>query len=260
MFLRIYQHLLPNARAWRLTTEKQLRQFFEGLTDLPLDIRDFFDLVWLDIFPDTTRELDAWDTQFALPNTFMSEQERRDRLDAVWKALGGQSPRYIQDTLQEAGFDVFIHEWWELPITEPPVVRNPFTFLNDGRGIIKYIMGDGTLEANDGNLEANDGASIDPTGFVLVNKFFVRDQIGDGAEAMNDGNPEAQDGGAFNIYRLKTYIIPTDTTKWPYFLYISGQIFPDHAIVSASRRNEFETLCLKICPTQQWLGMLIDYA
>lgn len=260
MFFRIFQHLLPNARAWRLTTEKQLREFFEGLTGMGEDIRDFFDDVWLDIFPDTTRELDQWETQFALPDTSLSEQARRDRLDAVWKALGGQSPRYIQDTLQAAGFNVFVHEWWDLPVTEPPTVRNPFTYLNDGTSTVKYIMGDGTVEANDGNPDANDGSSIDPTGFALVNKIFVRESIGDGSEIMNDGNPEAQDGGGFNVYSPKIYILPTDVTKWPYFLYIGGQTFPDHATVSASRRNEFETLCLKICPTQQWLGMLIDYS
>ena len=260
MFLRIYKHLLPNARAWRLTTEKQLRQFFEGLTDLPSDIRDFFDFVWLDIFPDTTRELDKWETQFALPATTMSEQERRDRLDGVWKALGGQSPRYLQDTLQEAGFDVFVHEWWELPVTEPPVVRNPFLVLNDGVSPISYIANCGAQKANCGFSEAICGASIGATGIVLVNKFFVAlDIIVCGAQQANCGNPEAVCGATEATYSLKKYKIPNDTSKWPYFLYIGGQTFPDHAIVPASRRNEFETLCLKICPNQQWLGLLVDY-
>lgn len=260
MFFRILQHLLPNAKAWRLTTSKQLRQFFEGLTGLGEDIRDYFDSIWLDIFPKTTREISKWEKQFGLLNTLTDEQARRDRLEATWQALGGQSPRYIQDTLQAAGFDVYIHEWWEVPRTEPPVVRNPFDVLNSG-GPIQYLMSDGTEEANDGGDDAQDGASVDPTGYVLVNKLLIPklDAVSDGDVRMNDGSEEAQDGSEVVGYEQIEPVIPVDPTKWPYFLYIGGQTFPDHAIVSASRRNEFETLVLKICPTQQWLGMLIDY-
>ena len=106
-------HLLPNARAWRLTITKTLRSFFEGLTYIWTDPREFIDLVWKDIDPATTRELDMWEEQFDLPNRGLTESERRDRLAAAWKASGGQSPRYLQDTLQAAGFEVYIHEWWD---------------------------------------------------------------------------------------------------------------------------------------------------
>jgi hypothetical protein len=241
---------------------KQLRQLFEGLTSIITDLKVFIDNIYQDIFPETTREIDFWEKQFGLPNTLTNDQERRDRLDATWKAQGGQSPRYLQDTLQAAGFDVYIHEWWEVPRTEPPVARNPLLYLNDGTGVTKYVMGDGTLEANDGAVEANDGASLDPTGFALVNKILTlfTGFIGDGAAAMNDGAQGAVDGGATRIYKEKQFVVPSDPTKWPYFLYIGGQNFPDHAIIDASRKNEFETLCLKLCPTQQWLGMLITYA
>ena len=261
MFLRIFQHLLPNAKAWRITVDKQLRQFFQGLTGLGSDVKEFIDLIWLDIFPSTTRELSKWETQFGLPGTLLTEQERRDRLDATWKALGGQSPRYIQDTLQAAGFDVYVHEWWELPVVGSPVARNPLTYLNDGSGSIQYTMNDGAVEANDGAVEANDGASVGPTGYPLVNKILSPSVaiISDGYIGMNDGAANANDGAQITAYNDKQYVVPSDPTKWPYFLYIGGQTFPDHAIVSASRRNEFETLCLKICPTQQWLGMLITY-
>ncbi len=262
MFFRIIQHLLPKAKAWRLTPTKQLRQFFEGLTGLGEDVRNYFDLIWLDIFPDTTRQIPEWENQFGLSNTVTDEQERRDRLAATWQALGGQSPRYIQDTLQAAGFNVFVHPWWEEPRTEPPVVRNPLDYLNSGATPVQFLMSDGATEANDGNPDgAYDGASIQPTGFALVNKVFepVLNTLSDGDVEMNDGAAKAMDGGEVVDYLLKSHIVPNDPTKWPYFLYIGGQVFPNHAIVSESRRNEFETLVLKICPTQQWLGMLIDY-
>jgi hypothetical protein len=33
----------------------------EGLSEFPQDVKDYIDRVWLDIFPQTTRELDAWE-------------------------------------------------------------------------------------------------------------------------------------------------------------------------------------------------------
>ena len=269
MFFRIFKHLLPNARAWRLTVDKQLRQFFEGLAGTGEDIVTFVDDVWLDIFPETTRELDKWENQFGLPNTLTNDQERRDRINAAWVVLGGQSPQYIQDTLQAAGFDVYVHEWW-VPGSEPAVgvkaaatPRNPFTYLEDGVTPLKYTSADGAPDMQDGDLAvAMDGVTDQPTGYTLVNKIFVPTSIiiGDGSVEMADGVDHAQDNGFLTTYALKNYQIPADVTKYPYFLYIGGQVFPNHANLSISRRNEFETLCLKICPTQQWLGILVNYS
>lgn len=235
-WLGIYKHLLPRARAWLLTPQKTLRAYFQGLTGVNQDVKTFIDKVWLDIFPQTTRQLSEWENQFNLRNTGLDEQGRRDRLDATWKALGGQSPRYIQDTLQAAGFDVYVHEWWVPNPTQPlggsnngdvtAVARNPFDYIHDGA--LSSPMSDGGGDAQDGDVEAQDGNSNVPKGYLLVNK-------------------------------RQTYTIPLDPTKYPYFLYIGGETFSDQATVVQSRRQEFEDLCLKICPCQQWLGMLIDY-
>jgi hypothetical protein len=269
MFLRIFKHLLPNARAWQLTINKRLREFFEGLTDLGNDSKTFFDEIWLDIFPETTRELDKWENQWGLSNTIVNEQDRRNRLDATWKALGGQSPRYIQDTLQASGFDVYLHKWW-VPGTEPAIgvntcviARNPADFINDGAQPLEYDANDGGINMEDGDPNtAQDGSTIQPTAYLLVNKVFVPSLsvIGDAFITMIDGGTSAQDGGGINIYELKQYVIPVDTDKHHYFMYIGGQTFPEPAIIEASRRNEFETLCLKICPTQQWLGIIVNYS
>lgn len=259
MFLRVYKHLLPAARAWRLTIDKQLRQFFDGLTELPADIREFNDEVFSDLDPQQTRELDAWEEQFGLPDTIMTEQERRDRLAAAWAATGGQSPRYIQDTLQAAGFPVFVHEWWDPASLPAAVARNPLLVLNDGSTDIVYLSQDGAADMQDGDAIAQDGATTTLTGYALVNKFDAPQTIGDGAASMQDGDADAQDGHNGTVFSQKVYIVPSDPTKWPYFLYIGGETYPDHAIIPQSRRNEFETLCLKICPAQQWLGILVDY-
>jgi hypothetical protein len=63
---------------------------------------------------------------------------------------------------------------------------------------------------------------------------------------------------AFN-FGNKQYNITTDPDTWPYYLYIGGETFGDLAQIPESRRTEFETLCLKICPNQQWIGALVEY-
>lgn len=269
IFLRIFKHLLPNARAWRVTVDKKLRQFFEGLSGVGGDVKEFFDGVWLDIFPETTRELDEWEKQFGLRNTEITEQERRDRLAATWKALGGQDPRYIQDTLRGAGFDVYVHEWWE-PGTEPaPGVkqcvtpRNPLMWLRREFTGVALLVECGEADALCGEAFAEAGNSLQPLGYPLVNKVFttVPDEIVLCGEAVaGAGEADALCGNYFKFKEiLREYIVPNNPDRWPYFLYIGGETFGTLAQVEPNRRDEFESLCLKICPAQQWLGILVEY-
>ena len=269
MFLRIFQHLLPNARAWRLMVNKKLREFFEGLTDIGEDINIFFDEIWFDIFPETTRELDKWEKQFGLRDTGITEQQRRDRLDATWKALGGQDPRYIQDTLQANGFDVYVHEWWT-PGTEPApgikqcvTPRSPLSWLRREFTQIDLLVECGEALAQCGEIFAQCGNRLEPSGYPLVNKIFqtIPDILPLCGEAVAEaGESEALCGNYFEFREtLREYIVPQDPAKWPYFLYIGGEIFGDLAQVDPKRKDEFEALCLKICPTQQWLGILVEY-
>lgn len=293
LWLNVFKHLLPTGRAWRLTVDKNLRSFFDGLSGAPADARTYIDDVYDDLGPDTTRELDAWEDQFALPSTQLTEAQRRARLDATWKALGGQSPRYIQDTLQAAGFDVYVHEWWTPSVAHPaggsvnsdvngpllldgswildgtfflsgiktPTPKNPFTYLWDGAAPRQYV-GCGHAEAYcGGDLMFADSNST-PPGYPLVNKVLesVSTAVGCGHAEAYCGGDFAACGATIQTFRQKQYVIPNDPSLFPYFLYIGGETFPDQASVPLSRRDEFEDLCLKICPLEQWLGILVDYS
>lgn len=265
-----FQHVLPNARAWRTTTDKKLRQFFQGLGDATQDVRVFLDSVLDDLYPETSRALDEWEDQFGLPDTGLTEQQRRDRLAATWKALGGQSPRYIQDTLQANGFDVYVHQWWE-PGTEPAigshacaVPRNPLEYLRRSQDVRAFRFTLGSPAATCGNPAVTCGSTDEPPGYPLVNKVLESHPIfinTAGNPAVTCGAPDAT-CGFFTEFELrqKDYVVPNDPSKWPYFLYIGGETFPELAAVPQNRRDEFENLCLKICPTQQWLGILVQYS
>ena len=265
----IFKHLLPNALAWRITVDKKLRQFFEGLTDLAIDSKEYIDNIWLDIFPQTTREISAWEKQFGLRVASITAQERRDRLEATWKAHGAQDPYYIKKTLYENGFKIFVHEWWE-PGSEPPtglkgcaVARNPLIHLRVESIVSGIFVACGEPQAQCGEPFALAGNSLEPLGYPLVNKIVktVPDYIALAGENIAQcGEPDALAGNYIGYIEIpQIYIIPNDPDKWPYFLYIGGEIFGELADVPSPRRNEFEALCLKICPAQQWLGMLIKY-
>lgn len=268
-FFAVIRHLLPSGRAWRLTVDKSLRSFFLGLAAAGQSVRDFVDAVWLDIFPEETRELSAWEEQFGLQDTGLSEQDRRDRLAATWKALGGQSPRYIQDTLRARGFDVYVHEWWE-PGTEPAIgsdacatPRDPTLYLRREFTQVTILVECGEDLAECGEAFAEAGNRLNPVGYPLVNKIV--ETVPDieplcGEELAACGEDLALCGNYIG-YReeIRPYIVPRDQDKWAYFLYIGGENFGDIAQVPPSRKNEFEALCLKICPAHQWLGILVEY-
>lgn len=269
MFLRVFKHLLPQARAWRLTVDKRLRQVFQGLAGSAADVKTFTDRVWGDIFPGTTRELSAWENQWGLRAVGLNEQQRRSRLAAAWQALGGQDPRYIQDTLQANGFDVYVHEWWE-PGTEPALgvkacatPRNPLLYLRRDSTGAPILVECGELFAECGEPSAEAGNSLSPAGYPLVNRVFPTTPgfiVLAGEVFAECGEEEAESGNyeGFRVGELN-YTVPSDPDKWPYFLYIGGQDFPELAVVDPKRRQEFEELCLKICPLQQWVGILVSY-
>lgn len=113
--------LLPTGKAWEVVVDKVLRRFFLGLAEQPEETKGYIDAVYLDLFPETTRYAELWGKQFGVwPAT---GDTLRKSINAAWKATGGQSRRYIQDVLQAAGFDLYVHEWWwDVPIIESELV------------------------------------------------------------------------------------------------------------------------------------------
>jgi len=236
LFLRIFKHLLPRSRSLKFTqTNKVLRHFFEGLADFCSTIKDNFDLIYLDLFPATTRRLDEWEDQFNLPPSVYLESERRTRLDAAWKATGGQSVGYIQSVLRSSGFDVYVHESFEPGTTN---IRNPNPVLQGGGVSVVYESRTDVDEIRSGSVPPNVGARVG--NFSGIKGFVLTNITGDPTVI-----PPA---------------IPADSTLWPFFIYIGGATYPEIATIPPARKDEFLTLCLKICPTHLWIGILVQFA
>ncbi len=241
MWLRIFQHLLPDAAAWRITVQKTLRRFFEGLTDLPTAARQYIDDVHLDLFPTTTRELATWENQFALTPGANDDATRRANLDAAWKAQGGQSPSYLQGVMQAAGFDVYLHEWWS---SGPPyVARDPHDYTvqplvgsNQCRPLTGAPAGEPRRCREKAPLSSHHpwrcNRWLTNEIFYLVNKNLTR-----------EAPPPVSD----------------DPDTYPLWIYWSSPVLAVPAEVPALRRQEFEQLLLKICPAHLWMGVNIDW-
>lgn len=243
IYFRMFQHLLPRARAWQLILETQFREFIVGLSSIAEDVRLFFDAVWSDIWPTTTNQLDLWNEQWGLADTGLSVADQRTRVDAAWKKIGGQSPRYIEDVLQANGFNVFVHEFWgngaapAVPFVPPtpvdPAVDVPL--LTDSDLLVNLIR---TVDIQ--FLGAGDN-SIDDS-------------------MMLAGQAEAQAGNVAGMtFGERSYTIPTDIEDRAYLMYVGDATFPARTTVDTGRQQEFRELVLSLLPQQQWAGLLIDF-
>lgn len=236
-FFRIFQHLLPDAAAWRLTIEKTLRRFFEGLAGGPEDAVEFVDDVYGDINPETTRALEEWEKQFGLqPNG--DETERRLALAAEWAANGGQSPSYIQGVLHTAGFtNLFVFDWWE-DGAPPYVARDPRDYTE------QPLVGSWQCTGEPGAPESfQPQCSAFPSQPQCNN--WLANEVG---YLVNK-----------DLTRRPPPPVPDDSDYWPFFYYIGAETFGEIASVDADLRPELERLVLKISPAHMWVVMLVAY-
>lgn len=235
LYLRLLQHLLPTGLAWRTApVAKTLRKLLAALGATYESARNFVDLAYNDRFPSTTRELTEWEFQFGLqPAATVTDATRRIALASAWAATGGQSPRYLQDTMQDAGFNVYIHEWWDPPNVDPRTARDPRDYTEVPRI--------GTVQCS--------AFPTQPRCSLFSNQArcnrFLANEVG---YLVN-----------LNLTREAPPPVPDDPDRWRYFLYWGGATFPNPAVIPADRRDEFERLLLKICPAHLWLVTLIEY-
>jgi hypothetical protein len=227
LFLRIIQHLLPTGEAWRTTIDKALRRLFDGLSTIGADARAYIDLVYLDLFPETTRQLGEWERFYGLsPSASTTEASRRLALSAEWKATGGQSAWYIQSVLRAAGFDVYVFSAWESE--SPWVARDPRDYLTSA------LLG--TTQCGEALAQCGEAGAVCGTTLVNDPSYLVNVDLTSRAQPP----------------------LPSDPARWPHFMYVGGETFGDVVLIPVERWREFERLVLKLRPLHAWVGLFAD--
>ena len=254
MPINLWKIAIPQSRAFSLIITKTMRLFYHGLS-YPQYYRDLFDTTYKQLDPQVTDNLVRWEEQFYLPSSGLTEQQRRDRLEATWKMTGGQSPGYLQSILRGYGFDVYVHDWW-MPDEQ----------------ILDLTMGGD--DAFMGGENARMGAQIveypvpwNPN-LVLVSPYYPlvnRTSVTQYAPLSMGGEDAFMNGeDSFMGSLRKTesgdfYPIPADPVRWRGFVYVAGETMPNQATVPLERKAEFEELILSIFPADKWVGVIVEY-
>ena len=103
-FFEAMKNLFSHSRAFQLFVDNNKRKFVKGLSLLPENVRKEAELVYFDIFPDTTRYPEKWEDVFGVLFTEAEQEKRREILDSLWKInRGGQGAYFLQTILEVIG-------------------------------------------------------------------------------------------------------------------------------------------------------------
>lgn len=224
-FLKIFDLLLPRSSTFSLIIDRTFRKFFSGLAEMPALIRTHIASIINDIFPRLTDRLKDHSNQLGAP-----VELSRDALISEYGAIGGQAPGYIQQVLRDAGFDVYVHEWWE-PGSRPPVARNPFDYIADYQVLVNDIS----------RIERNYLYQ-----FTETEEFcFVED------------NSICFDDYDGYLFIAKQYDMPDIEEEYPKYFYVGGQTFPNPAYVPIFHYSELVRLIYKLKPLRLRCVLLV---
>jgi hypothetical protein len=134
-FFETIKSLFPISRAFQFIIHKNKRKFIKGITILPETIRREMELVYFDIFPDTTRFPKKWEKTFATIILNDELTKRRSILDSLWKInVGGQSVSHLEIVLQ--GIDSNIRVIENVPICNPKMIYIVDTAVCDNQKMV----------------------------------------------------------------------------------------------------------------------------
>ncbi len=221
--------LFPVAHGFRLFIITLVRKLIDGLSPLPEDVRKDTELVYLDLFPDTTRSVDLWKEQFGI--TFY-DSFLRTSVVSVLKSLwigttGGQSISYLDQILKQINSKINIVE--NIPLKNP----------RDSNSAVQSVCGHRTMVC--GNREA-------------VCSYRIGDISFTPTVIINDSE--------------QLYDIPNDPKFWSTCVYICGNVtrnsrreilYISKVLVDKSWKDYIEYIMLKIKPAHITMVLYIEY-
>jgi hypothetical protein len=250
---------LPDGSAWNPSPDEDMDNLFEGIADGKEITREFLALLAKIRCPQSTPILSDLEIEYGIvPDERLTEQERRDRLEATKTATDSTGAwDFMQEKLQQAGFDVQVHP------NDPAV--DPNLFLTQ---TFQMVADGGAAFA--GNQDAFAGIS---GGELIVNgDFFVQSNlylnVASGGDAFA-GNAGFFAGEFDEIRKDKIeYSIPTNPGYWSLIFFVGGDATRDGSgfltdIIAAevlqSRREELIRNIIKYKPPHSWCGLVVNY-
>jgi hypothetical protein len=225
----VLKNLFPRSRAFQLFIDNQKRKLVKGLSVLLEDVRHEAELVYFDLFPDTTRFPSMWEKVFSLLFTKDELKKRRDVLDSLWKinANSGQSKVFLEEILQNIDSNINVIE--NIPVGNPrdsnvvlfSINKNPNMVCGNKKAVCGYRIGDS-----------------DFIPYVLQNDT------------------------------CKLYDIPDDRNFWGFCFYIGGNVVRNNKneILYISKikvdsvwKNYIEYLILKVKPVHTTAVLFIEW-
>lgn len=260
MIRKAINSLLPKGAFWQPKPGGQFDQYLDGKSEMWLEVKnDLAELAYIRE-PQLTPVLDDLERELGfVKNDLLTEQERRDQLDAfIYETEGNGDLDTLQNTLIRAGFDLQVHA--NNPAIDPSIILDQ-----------AFRMWADSPTAFAGHQDALAGRT---GGDLLVNGNLFKQTP---AIIMNAGSSVAYAGhqdavaGRFDNYDQfkKDYFIPTDSRRWPFVFFVGGDATRnattgalekiDFAPIPENRRNDLDRLILKIKPLFTWAGMVINY-
>lgn len=245
--LALTRQLLPTGRAFRIgynslneSVEKALILSEERAYNDGLGILD-------SILPDndnfTVEDATRWEERLGMiTNDLVPLQDRKDaiirKMNHPGTILARQSAGYIQDSLQLAGFNVWIHE--NIP------AQTVQSALLSVSGSLQQLGGFQLGQQNLGNVY-----TVNFSNFT----FFQLGNFQLGQQQLN--------GWSWNN-KIANHIDEQKDTNFNYgtlrrTFFVGGQILGTFASVPDSRKDEFRQLLLKLKPTQTVGFLFVNY-
>lgn len=251
--------LLPPGVLWVPKEDGDFDLLLDGMADNYESVLTFLTtLAYLRDAQKTTILSDLEKEYGILPNSDLSEQTRRDRLQSTIVAANSDgSANFMQERLQEAGFDILVH------INSPPV--DPNIFIDIPQIFCK------SSNAYCGNQNAVCGGVA---GGLIVNGdiFTQRTAFGTvcGGNISFSGNSAALCGGFADFTETPvSYSIPSDPGYWGLIFFIGGPAVRDSitdelisietVLLPVSRQEELTRLIVKYKPLHSWCGLIAGF-
>lgn len=228
-FFKSLKLLLPKSKAFDITQNTSVRKFVKGLSYLPEDVKKENELVFMDLFPETTRAMEEWEKQFSVLFADLQYGDtRRGILKSLWQVnKGGQDLKYLEGLLQNI--------CPEIKVFENNPVKNP----RDANAVFSCMCGQRTSVCGNKKLCC---------GYKNGDGEFVPSVI------RNDTD--------------QLYDIPVDVTFWENYFFISKNvvlnsrkeiIYCQKLLLDSKWKPFIEYLILKVKPVHTGVLVFIQY-